>query len=60
VNNREREIFLAALDIASPDDRERFVEEACAGDNALDRRVRELLQAHERAGRFLGPPRGEP
>jgi hypothetical protein len=39
-----------------PGEREAFLQEACAGDEALRREVESLLQAHERAGSFLEAP----
>jgi hypothetical protein len=39
-------IFLAALDIADPAERAAFVAKACAGDDALRRRVDDLLRAY--------------
>jgi eukaryotic-like serine/threonine-protein kinase len=46
-------IFLAAIDISDPAQREVFVEDACRGDEGLLRRLRELLQAHEQSVGFL-------
>jgi len=51
----ERQIFLAALDIAALDERERFLDEICSGDAALRKRVEHLLKSHEEAGSFLSP-----
>jgi serine/threonine protein kinase len=48
-------VFLEALENPSPDDMASYLDEACAGDDALRRRVEELLQAHREAGNFLGP-----
>jgi serine/threonine protein kinase len=44
---RVKSLFLAALDMAS-EQQGRFLDEACAGDPELRRRVDRLLQAHER------------
>src|SRR5262249_44967808 len=49
-------IFFAALEMATPGERAAFLEEACAGDGALRRRVEALLAAHARVGRFLERP----
>jgi len=49
-------IFFAALERAEPDDRSRYVAEACAGDAELRRRVDRLLRAHPAVGSFLEPP----
>jgi serine/threonine protein kinase/tetratricopeptide (TPR) repeat protein len=55
---RANEIFLAAIDIASPGDRARLVDEACGQDAALRAVVQRLLDASERAARsrFLESP----
>jgi WD40 repeat protein len=47
-----RVIFLAAAERA-PADRAAFLDEACAGDAALRRRVEALLPAHDEPGAFL-------
>ena len=52
-SNREKEIFEAAMDIASPAERSAYVELACAGDGVLVRRVHALLKASESASQFL-------
>jgi len=44
---REKEIFQAALDIASPEERSGYIKGACGADAALLARVQELLRAHE-------------
>ena len=49
-------VFSAALDCGSADERQAYLDLACAGDPALRQRVEALLRAHERAGGFLGPP----
>src|SRR5713226_863739 len=50
-------IFLAALDKATPQERAAFVEETCAGDPELLRRVRELLGSHDGSqGPLDAPP----
>ena len=51
----EREIFLAALD-KDPADRAAFLNEACAGDTALQRGVETLLRLHPESNRFLDLP----
>lgn len=45
--NTEEAIFLAALEKATLQEREVFVEEACAGDQFLLMRVRVLLDSHD-------------
>jgi serine/threonine protein kinase len=39
-----------------PDEREAFLRQACAGDQALEREVRSLLKAQQKAGSFLESP----
>jgi serine/threonine protein kinase len=39
-----------------PDERDAFLREACNGDLTLEREVRSLLVAHEKAGNFLESP----
>ena len=51
--NREREIFDAALDVASTEDRLAWLRSACGEDATLLARVQALLQAHETAEGFL-------
>ena len=49
------EIFQAALDLG-PQDRARYVSEACADDATLKRDVETLLSQHESAGELLEDP----
>ncbi|HUY88313.1 MAG TPA: serine/threonine-protein kinase, partial [Pirellulales bacterium] len=51
----ERAIFEAARRITGPDERLRYLVEACA-DDRLRARVEALLRAHERDGAFLDSP----
>ena len=39
-----------------PDERDAFLRQACAGDQALEREVRSLLTAQQKAGSFLESP----
>ena len=48
-----KEIFLEAIERQSPEELACFLDEACAGDQAVRSRVESLLRAHEQAGRFL-------
>jgi WD40 repeat protein/serine/threonine protein kinase len=48
-------IFFAALERESPTERAAWLDEACAGDAVLRRRVEQLLAAHPRLGGFLQP-----
>jgi serine/threonine protein kinase/WD40 repeat protein len=54
--NRVEAIFAAARARTSPEERVAYLDEACAGDAELRRRVEVLLQAHEDAGSFLEAP----
>jgi serine/threonine protein kinase len=47
------EIFDAAIEIASLQERRAYVEEACAGDAALFARIEDLLCAHDETRAFL-------
>jgi hypothetical protein len=53
--SREVVIFIAALKLP-PVKRAAFLDQACAGDENLRRKVAALLDAHERAGNFLEKP----
>src|SRR4030095_1036856 len=48
-------IFHEAL-ARAPAEREAFVAEACAGDEALQHEIQRLLAAHEDAGAYFEPP----
>jgi serine/threonine protein kinase len=55
----EEAIFLAALEKTTPQERDAFAEAACAGDQKLLERVRELLDSHDdSAGPLDSPPIG--
>jgi serine/threonine protein kinase len=56
----ERTLFLEALEIADPAEREAYLDRACAGDADLRRQVQALLAAHERPGSFLERPAVNP
>ena len=53
--SREVVIFIAALKLP-PAERAAFLDQVCAGDENLRRKVAALLAAHERAGDFLEKP----
>jgi eukaryotic-like serine/threonine-protein kinase len=56
----EREIFSAALECSTPEDRAAFLDEACGGNTALRRRVEALLARHFEPDSFMkGPSIGE-
>jgi len=52
----EQSIFLAALEIADPKERENYLDRACADDPSLRKQVEALLAEHERSGEFLDVP----
>jgi tetratricopeptide (TPR) repeat protein len=52
----ERELFLAALQIADPQERSSWLDRACAGDAVLRQRIDVLLQALDKAGSLLDNP----
>ncbi len=61
--SRVEEIFIAALEKGSPQERTAYLDSACQGDPDLRRHVERLLEAHPKAGGFLeppAPPSGEP
>ena len=47
-------IFGKALEIHSNDERAKYLDQACAGDESLHNEVNDLLGAIEKAGNFLG------
>ena len=58
--NREKEIFEAALELNSPEERAAYLKGACSGDEELRVVVEELIGAHFDAGDFLPTvPHGE-
>ena len=52
----EREIFLAAIEIGDPIEREAYVEQTCGDDDALQAQVIELLKNYEKSSQFLETP----
>ena len=56
---RERDLFLAALQIPDPAGRDVYLDRECAGDVVLRAKVGVLLEAHRRAGAFLEKPAAE-
>ena len=48
-----KDIFLAAAEIGSPEQRSAFLHDACAGDRELRCRVEALIDAHERPESLL-------
>jgi len=53
---RQQEIFLAALEKRDPAERAAYLDAACAGNEALRKRVEELLQEEKDMGTFLENP----
>jgi WD40 repeat protein/serine/threonine protein kinase len=53
-------IFFAALEKGSPQERAAYLDQACAGDPDLRRRVEKMLAAQAQAGSFLEPPARTP
>jgi serine/threonine protein kinase/tetratricopeptide (TPR) repeat protein len=52
----ERDIFIDALQIESPNDRQAFLDRVCGGDSSLRERVEALLRAHDKGNSFLESP----
>src|SRR5262245_62384225 len=55
----ERDVFLEAIEIQDPIERQRFLEERFADDEPARQRVLELLQAADKVGDFLEVPAAE-
>src|SRR5262245_8577149 len=49
-------LFLAALEIQSPEDRAAFLDASCGADHELRQQVERLLRSHEQADNFLEQP----
>ncbi|HJZ56579.1 MAG TPA: protein kinase, partial [Gemmataceae bacterium] len=58
-SNRVLDLFLAALEQPTPADRATFLDDACATDVSLRRRLDELLRAHDRPDPVLDRPAAE-
>jgi serine/threonine protein kinase len=54
----EEQVFLAALALADPAERNAYLEKACAGDAEFRAQVQDLLAAHFKTGDFLDEPVG--
>jgi len=52
----ECDVFTAALELESPDERRTFLDDACQGDAALRERVETLLRSHSESGDLLENP----
>ncbi len=57
---RANDLLLKALELCSDDERQEYLDGACAGDTALRAEVESLLQASARAGSFLESPVFDP
>lgn len=51
----EQSLFLAALEFAEPDERDRFLDDACGGDAQLREQLAKLLAAHARSEQLFSP-----
>src|SRR5262245_11098402 len=60
VRRQIESILAAAVEVDSAVERREFIDQACAGDAALKRRVEELVENHFRAGSFLECPAAHP
>src|SRR5215831_16801703 len=60
-NSSERidQIFWQALQIAAPEERKAYLDQACGGDEELRRLVEKLLAAQPKVAQFLEQPRAE-
>ncbi len=52
----EQSIFFEALDLSNPEEQDAWLQEACAGDESMKRRILELLKKHQDAHSFLEQP----
>src|SRR5438445_4208643 len=59
-HQREEQIFEAALQFPTPEQRAAFVKGACGNDETLRQRVEALLKAHEHTSGFLDQPPAAP
>src|SRR5215218_3581009 len=59
-NPRANDLFLKALELRSPGERQEYLDRACARDAALRAEVEALLDASARAGSFLESPAPAP
>ncbi len=55
----ECDIFMAALQIESPEERETYLDETCGKDTPLRQRVDQLLDSHAKSGSLLEHPAAE-
>ena len=55
----ERSIFMEALEFDNPRERAAFLDQACAGDEALRQRIERLLRRHQQPDSLLDAPAAE-
>ena len=53
---KERELFIQAMDKATPAERAAYLDAACGNDTALRRRIELLLERSEKVDTFLEKP----
>ena len=56
----DRDLFIAALNLDDPAERQAYLEEACGDDPAARQRVEALFKVYENAGSFLESPPASP
>jgi serine/threonine protein kinase len=56
VNVNELDIFSAALELRSSEERARYLDQACGDNRELRRRIEELLASHAQAASFMNAP----
>ena len=55
-SNRQKDLFLKALELSSPDERAAFLAQACGAEVTLRRQVEAMLHAHAASDSFLERP----
>ncbi len=56
----DRDLFIAALNLENPAQRQAYLQEACGDDRAARQRVEALFKVYENAGSFLESPPASP
>src|SRR5262249_56918828 len=59
-NPRTESLFWSALAISLPEERARYLDQTCGGDQQLRGRIEELLAAYPKVEGFLEPPAPSP
>ena len=49
----ELDIFSAAVELTTPEDREKYLDEACGDNEVLRERIKSLLRSSREAGSFI-------